>query len=186
MIMINEKENKKISKFLSYVLRHKPESIDLKLDGNGWAETNDLLEKMKANTFEVTAEMLEHIVATNNKQRFSFNENKTKIRASQGHSINVELNLKAATPPQYLYHGTGEKFVFSILANGLQKRERQQVHLSQYRETAIEVGQRHGKPRVFIVEATHMCSEGFLFYLSDNNIWLTDHVPAKYLSLSEK
>ena len=186
MIMINEKENKKISKFLSYVLRHKPESIDLKLDGNGWAETNDLLEKMKANTFEVSAEMLEHIVATNNKQRFSFNENKTKIRASQGHSINVELNLKAATPPEYLYHGTGEKFVSSILANGLQKRERQQVHLSKDTETAIEVGQRHGKPRVFIVEAAHMCSEGFLFYLSDNNIWLTDHVPAKYLSLSEK
>ena len=186
MIMINEKENKKISKFLSFVLRHNPESIGLKLDDNGWAETEDLLKKMNDRGFNVTADVLNHIVATNSKQRFSFNENKTKIRASQGHSINVELNLKAATPPEYLYHGTGEKFVSSILANGLQKRERQQVHLSKDRETAIEVGQRHGKPRVFIVEATHMCSEGFLFYLSDNNIWLTDHVPAQYLRLSEK
>ena len=184
--MINEKENKKISKFLSFVLRHNPQSIGLKLDENGWAETKDLLEKMNANAFEVTAEILDHIVATNNKQRFSFNETKTKIRASQGHSIDVELNLKQTTPPQYLYHGTGEKFVNSILLTGLEKRNRQHVHLSNNMETAIQVGQRHGKPKVFIIESAQMSSEGFLFYLSDNNIWLTDHVPVKYLRLSEK
>lgn len=184
--MINETENKKISKFLSFVLRHKPESIGLILDANGWAETADLLEKMKANTFEVTAEMLNHIVATNSKQRFSFNETKTKIRASQGHSINVELNLKETTPPQYLYHGTGEKYVTSILLTGLEKRNRQQVHLSKDIETALQVGQRHGKPKVFIIEAAKMSSEGFLFYLSNNAVWLIDHVPVKYLTLIEK
>ena len=184
--MINETENKKISKFLSFVLRHKPESIGLKLDENGWAETKELLEKMNGNAFEVTGEMLNHIVATNNKQRFSFNENKTKIRASQGHSIDVDLNLKETKPPEYLYHGTGEKYVTSILTTGLEKRNRQQVHLSTDMETAIKVGQRHGKPKVFIVESEKMNFEGFSFYLSDNAVWLTDHVPARYLQLIEK
>jgi putative RNA 2'-phosphotransferase len=184
--MISETENKKISKFLSFVLRHNPESIGLKLDENGWAETKDLLEKMNAKAFKVTAEMLDHIVATNNKQRFSFNETKTKIRASQGHSIDVELNLKATKPPQYLYHGTGEKYVNSILLTGLEKRNRQHVHLSKDIETAINVGQRHGKPKVFIVEAGQMGVDGFLFYLSDNGIWLIDNVPVRYLRLLEK
>ena len=186
MSMISETENKKISKFLSFVLRHNPESIGLKLDENGWAETKDLLEKMNGNAFVVTAEMLDHVVATNNKQRFSFNETKTRIRASQGHSIEVELNLKKTTPPQYLYHGTAEKFVNAILLTGLEKRNRQHVHLSNDMETAIQVGQRHGKPRVFIVESEKMNFEGFLFYLSDNAVWLTDNVPVNYLRLIEK
>ena len=168
--MINETENKKISKFLSFVLRHKPESIGLKLDDNGWADTSDLLEKINGRGFEITPEILQHIVDTNNKKRFLLSENKTRIRASQGHSIDVELNLKETKPPQYLYHGTSEKFVTSILITGLEKRNRQHVHLSNDMETAIKVGQRHGKPKVFIVESEKMNLEGFSFYLSDNAV----------------
>jgi putative RNA 2'-phosphotransferase len=184
--MINETENKKISKFLSFVLRHNPDSIGLKLDDNGWADTQELVEKMNKHGIEVTDDILNHIVATNNKKRFSFNETKTRIRANQGHSINVDLNLKETKPPEYLYHGTGEKYVTPILKTGLEKGNRQHVHLSSDIETAIQVGQRHGKPKVFIIESGQMNIEGFSFYLSDNAVWLIDHVPVRYLKLIEK
>lgn len=181
--MISEKESKRISKFLSFVLRHQPEFIGLELDANGWADVNELLRKMNNNGVHVTNEVLDHIVATNNKKRFAFDESKSKIRASQGHSIEVELGLKETTPPEFLYHGTGESSVESILASGLEKRDRQHVHLSGDTVTAKAVGGRHGKPKIFIVAAAQMAADGFVFYLSENNVWLTDNVPVRYLEL---
>jgi putative RNA 2'-phosphotransferase len=181
--MLSENELKRASKFLSLVLRHKPETIGLTLDENGWADTKDLVQKMNANGFQLSADVLLHIVETNNKQRFSFNDARTSIRANQGHSIQVDVELKAQVPPEVLYHGTGEKNVSAILSSGLEKRSRQHVHLSNDIQTAINVGQRHGKPRVFIVSAQKMSLEGFTFYLSENNVWLTDNVPPEYLKL---
>jgi len=183
--MINEKENTKISKFISLLLRHKPEIIGLALDENGWVEVDDLIEKMNKNGFKITVDILNHIVTTNSKKRFSFNDSKTKIRASQGHSIEVELHLKETPPPKYLYHGTAEKSVSSILKSGLEKRNRQYVHLSSDPQTARIVGQRHGKATVFMVAAGKMKEDGFPFYLSDNNVWLIENVPVNYLKLLE-
>lgn len=183
--MINEKENIKISKFLSLVLRHKPETIGLTLDENGWAKVEELIDKMNRYNFKITRDIINNVVATNNKQRFSFNKDNTKIRANQGHSIQVELDLKEIIPPEYLYHGTGEKAVTSILNTGLQKRVRHHVHLSGDIPTAINVGSRHGKPKVFIVAAQQMKEDGYKFYISENNVWLTDNVPVQYLKLIE-
>ncbi|HZH95740.1 MAG TPA: RNA 2'-phosphotransferase [Flavisolibacter sp.] len=181
--MNNEKNTVRISKFMSLVLRHKPQTIGLTVDENGWAATNDLIEKMNANGHYITPDILNYVVATNDKKRFSFNEDKSKIRASQGHSINVDLALKETDPPACLYHGTGEKYVESILKTGLQKKTRQHVHLSQDTGTARTVGQRHGRPVIFTVAAEQMKGDGFTFYLSENHVWLTDFVPLKYLQL---
>lgn len=179
--MISEKQITSLSKFLSLVLRHKPETIGLALDENGWADTTTLIDKMNSKGMRITMELLEHLVATNSKKRFSFNEDKTKIRANQGHSIDIDLQLSRVQPPAVLYHGTGERSIQSILQASLQKRNRQHVHLSPDIETAIDVGKRHGKPIVLIVDAAAMHSEGFEFYLSANGVWLTNDVPSKYL-----
>ena len=179
--MLNEKDTTRISKFLSLVLRHQPETIGLQLDENGWATVADLLPKMAEHKMPVSLEELQQVVATNAKKRFAFNADGLKIRASQGHSIEVELDLPQQVPPATLYHGTGEKWVASILANGLGKRSRQHVHLSADTATAIAVGKRHGKPVIFKVAAALMQADGFTFYLSENGVWLTDAVPAKYL-----
>lgn len=184
-ILMNEKETIKISKFLSLVLRHKPQTIGLQLDDNGWAEVNEVIDKVNRNGFTITPDTLNHVVVTNNKKRFSFNEDRTKIRANQGHSIEINLYLKEVSPPQHLYHGTGERSVKSILATGLKKRNRQHVHLSSDIETAIVVGRRHGKPKVVIIEAAQMKDEGFPFYLSENGVWLTDYVPPEFLQVLE-
>ncbi len=179
--MINEKEITRLSKFISLVLRHKPETIGLTLDENGWAETTTLIDEMNRRGVKITMELLEHVVATNAKKRFSFNEDKTRIRANQGHSINIDLQLTVVQPPPVLYHGTSESSIESILQKGLQKRNRQHVHLSADIETAIHVGKRHGRPVVLIVEAAKMHAEDFEFYLSANGVWLTDNVPSRYL-----
>lgn len=179
--MLNQKQLTSLSKFISLVLRHKPETIGLILDENGWAETTTLIDRMNRRGVKITLELLEHVVATNSKKRFSFNEDKTKIRASQGHSINIDLQLSPVKPPAILYHGTGERSIASILQNGLQKRNRQHVHLSADIKTAIDVGKRHGKPVVLIVDAATMHAEGLEFYLSANGVWLTDNVPSEYL-----
>lgn len=181
--MLNEKDITRISKFMSLVLRHKPETIDLTLDENGWAGTTELLERMNRHNYSVTPEILEQVVATNNKKRFAFNEDGTKIRANQGHSIEVELNLQPQTPPATLYHGTGEKSVASIIENGLEKRSRHHVHLSSDVATAIAVGKRHGKPAILEIGAAQMQEDDYVFYLSENGVWFTDAVPAKYLKL---
>ena len=170
-----------ISKFLSLILRHKPETIGIQLDENGWADVKTLIEKSSEHGVQFSMEDLKHIVETNSKKRFAFNDTFNKIRASQGHSIEVDLGYISKHPPEILYHGTGEKSVHSILNTGLEKRNRQHVHLSNDIETAIKVGQRHGKPFVFIVLAEQMHNDQFEFFLSENGVWLTDHVPVKYL-----
>lgn len=169
------------SKFLSLILRHKPETIGIKLDEHGWADVSELISGIsKTRPFDM--KMLEEIVRTDNKRRYSFNENKTLIRANQGHSIPVDVELEKKTPPEFLYHGTGEKFVSSIDKEGLLSKSRLYVHLSKDTETAVKVGSRHGKPVVYRVAAGKMADEGYKFFLSVNGVWLTKAVPAEYLS----
>lgn len=179
---MNEQQKKKTSKFLSYVLRHHPELINLNLNENGWADVDELITKSTNDSQGFTFEELNEIVETNNKKRFIFNEDKTRIRANQGHSIEIDLALKSQQPPDFLYHGTAQSNIESILENGIEKRSRQHVHLSQNKETANSVGIRHGKPIILTISTGKMFEDGLEFYLSDNNVWLTDFVDAKYIS----
>ncbi len=183
--MISEKQITYISKFLSLVLRHKPETIGIELDQNGWADVDTLLKYSNSYGIKFDKEILKHIVETNSKKRFAFNETFDRIRASQGHSIEIELGYTSQKPPVILYHGTSEKSVQSILDTGLEKQSRQQVHLSADIETAIKVGQRHGKTFVFRVLAEQMYKDKFEFFYSANGVWLTDTVPTKYLEQTD-
>lgn len=171
----------KVSKFLSYVLRHKPEKLGVTLDPNGWVDVDELLAKAAQNGKAISKEQLERVVANNDKKRFAFSEDRTKIRASQGHSVGVELGYSSAVPPEILYHGTADRFLESIKNFGLQKQSRQHVHLSATLETASAVGKRHGRLVVLGIRAAEMQRDGFEFYLSANNVWLTDTVPTKYI-----
>jgi putative RNA 2'-phosphotransferase len=182
--MISDKENTRLSKFLSLVLRHQPESIGIVLDDNGWTDLHVLIEKANNNGVPLSVDIVKHIVETNAKKRFALNETADRIRANQGHSVDVDPGYMAQTPPEILYHGTSQKAVPDIMRSGLDKRQRHHVHLSRDIETAIRVGQRHGKPFVFEVLAGQMAEAGFIFYLSDNGIWLTDHVPVEFLKQS--
>lgn len=168
------------SKYVSLLLRHKPEKAGIHLDQHGWAEVDELIKGV-SKTHMFNMEILEEIVRTDNKQRYSFNEDKTKIRANQGHSIPVDVELKEAKPPKQLWHGTGEKYVSAIDEQGLLHKNRLYVHLSTNEETAIKVGKRHGKPVLYTVNAEGMYQDGYKFFLSKNGVWLTDHVPVKYL-----
>jgi len=179
---MNEKENKQLSKLLSYVLRHNPAHLGLELDAQGWTSVEILLQQLNKQ-HAVSFEQLKYMVDTNSKKRFSFNESFTMIRASQGHSIDVELNYTPQSPPEQLYHGTAEKNLAVILETGLMKMDRHHVHLSADIKTAQQVGQRHGKPVVLVVEAMTMHDNGHIFYVSDNGVWLTDHVPVKFLAI---
>ena len=170
-------------KFISLILRHKPETIGLTLDEHGWADVDQLIAGIQKTIPDFTMEILEEIVRTNNKQRYAFNEDHTKIRANQGHSIQVDVELKEAEPPEILYHGTGAKSVAAITDQGLLPRTRLYVHLSKDITTAVAVGKRHGSPAVFSVMAGQMHEDGFLFYLSENGVWLTKTVPPEYLRL---
>jgi len=180
--MISEKQNIHLSKLLSYTLRHKPEEYGIELDENGWASIDELIKKLSAHNEDINFEILQHIVDTNNKKRFAFNEDFTKIRASQGHSVDVELGYSEKQPPAILYHGTVEKFLSSILTAGLQKMQRHHVHLSADRTTAIKVGERRGKPIILEIKAREMFTAGYKFYISDNGVWLTDHVPVNFIT----
>lgn len=184
--MISKKQQTHISKFLSLVLRHKPETIGIQLDQNGWTDIRELIEKSNKYGIQFDREILNHVVASNSKKRFVFNDKFDKIRASQGHSIEIELGYKNQKPPEILFHGTSEKSVQSILKKGLQKQSRQHVHLSSNIDTAINVGQRHGKPIVFLVLAEKMYNDNFQFFISENGVWLTDNVPTKYLKTKEE
>jgi len=166
----------KSSRFLSLILRHKPEEIGLELDKNGWGNVKFILKKT-GQTFNE----LKNIVETNNKKRFTFNDDFTKIRANQGHSIDIDLGLKPITPPAVLYHGTASKNLHMILVKGLLKMDRQHVHLSSDTYTAIKVGQRHGKPVVLTLDAKLMFEEKHEFFKSKNGVWLTDTVQCKYI-----
>jgi len=173
----------KISKFLSKHLRHTPELLGVSLAPGGWVTVDELLTACEAHQFSVSRTELEQVVANNDKQRFSFDETGTKIRANQGHSVEVDLQLKPQIPPNILYHGTGEKSVQAILKSGLVKMSRHHVHLSTNVEIARKVGMRHGLPVIFLVEAMLMDQSGFTFYCSENGVWLVDHVPPKYLKI---
>lgn len=180
---MDNKTTNTVSKFLSLVLRHKPELIGIELDTQGWVDVDILIKQLNANGASVDRELLDYVVETNSKKRFAFNENRERIRASQGHSIPVEMGYVAQNPPDVLFHGTGEKSVASILNTGLEKRDRQYVHLSQDLQTATQVGSRHGKPVVFTILAGEMQAAGYLFYLSENNVWLTDKVPVEFVRI---
>ena len=174
------------SKFISLILRHKPETIGISLDEHGWADVRELIEGINASgNYHLDVELLEEIVRTDKKQRYSFNEDHTMIRANQGHSIPVDVELEEKTPPAVLYHGTGEKYTESIDSQGLIPKSRLYVHLSSDIETAKKVGSRHGRPVIYRVDCASMTADGYKFYLSVNNVWLTKEVPVKYLSKAE-
>ncbi|MBV7530066.1 RNA 2'-phosphotransferase [Chitinophaga sp. sic0106] len=175
---MEEKQKKHVSKFLSLVLRHKPEEIGLELDANGWAVIDELIAK--SNVKFTKADLLD-IVATNDKQRFALNADQTMIRASQGHSVNIDLGLAPSVPPEILYHGTAADTVDLLRKEGIQRMSRQYVHLSTQQSTAVQVGGRHGAPVVVSVRTGQMHADGLLFYLSENKVWLTEFVPAKYI-----
>ena len=170
------------SKFLSLVLRHSPQTIGLKLDSAGWACTDELLACLARSGRRTSLEELQAVVADNNKQRFAFSEDGSRIRANQGHSIHIELELAPQQPPVELYHGTATRFLDAIFQQGLTRQSRHHVHLSASVETASAVGRRHGKLALLRVDAARMAADGHVFYQSDNGVWLTDAVPVSYLA----
>ena len=167
------------------VLRHKPDAVGIKLDTHGWAEVSAIVSAFsKMGTF--TLAMLKEIVRNDEKKRYSFNADRTKIRANQGHSVKVDVELKEAVPPEVLYHGTGRKYVESINKEGLLPRQRLYVHLSGDVETALKVGKRHGEPFIYKILDGKMVDAGYKFYLSENGVWLTKAVPVKFLRSYEE
>ena len=181
MTMNNDKN---LSKFLSLILRHKPETVGIKLDENGWANVEELLRGIKKIGRKIDFVTLEKVVRENDKQRFSFNDDKTKIRANQGHSIQVDVELEKKIPPTFLYHGTIERNANSIATKGILKGSRLYVHLSTDIETAQKVASRRkGIPIIYKISALAMHEDGFNFYQSKNGVWLTDFVPPKYFSV---
>ncbi|MFI7408214.1 RNA 2'-phosphotransferase [Streptomyces sp. NPDC049627] len=180
---MDERRTVKVSKYLSKHLRHQPERIGLTLDEGGWVEIDTLIAAAAAHGFRFTREELDHVVATNDKKRFAVEGN--RIRASQGHTIEVDLGLPPATPPPYLYHGTVARNLDAIRAEGLKAMDRHDVHLSPDRETAIRVGSRRGRPVVLSVDAAAMHRDGYVFHVSENGVWLTDFVPPQYVRFPE-
>ncbi len=173
--------HKHISKLLSLVLRHQPEVLGITLDQAGWTSVATLLEKMQEQGISIDLAKLQEVVISNDKQRFAFSADGTKIRANQGHSIQVELGLKPLPPPAVLYHGTAIQHVPAILKEGLQRKSRQYVHLSPDTNTALKVGSRHGQAVVLRVHSGKMHRAGYAFYCSANGVWLTATVPAAFI-----
>jgi putative RNA 2'-phosphotransferase len=173
----------RLSKFLSLVLRHQPEKAGLTLDSAGWVAVDALLRGCAAAGNAIAREDLERLVAESDKQRFAFSDDRRRIRANQGHSIEVELAYEPVPPPEVLFHGTADRFLDSILAQGLQRGRRHHVHLSAERTVAIEVGRRHGRPLVLRIAAHVMHEEGLPFFRSANGVWLTEQVPVRFLTV---
>lgn len=169
------------SRYISLVLRHKPEAAGITLDEHGWADVSELIAGVNR-THPLTMELLDEIVRTDEKRRYSFNEDRTLIRANQGHSIPVDVELERLEPPEVLYHGTGRKYVPSIDRQGLLPKSRLYVHLSADEDTAMKVGRRHGEPVIYMVQAGRMSADGYPFYRSANGVWLTKKVPTEYLA----
>ena len=174
-----------ISRYIALLLRHHPEKAGLCLDEHGWVEVEALIQGVRRRYPEFNRAVLDEIVARDSKQRYAYNQNKTCIRANQGHSIPVDVELKQALPPTILYHGTGEKYVESIQKVGLIPKSRLYVHLSTDIQTAIQVGKRHGQPVIYQIDTQQMIHDGFIFYISANHIWLTKAVPVQYLKIIE-
>jgi putative RNA 2'-phosphotransferase len=171
-----------VSKFLAKHLRHAPDALGLTLQSGGWVSVDDLLSASERIGFAISYDELIECVETSDKKRFSFDDTGDLIRANQGHSVEVDLQLEEKRPPEILYHGTVERFLASILAEGLKKGKRHHVHLSKDTETARRVGARRGKPLILQVDAGKMHVQGFKFFLSVNGVWLTDAVPSVYLA----
>ena len=178
-MMIHEEELNSKGKYLSFILRHGREEFEQGIiDSHGWMSVDDLA-RMKG----FTKELIEEIVNTDNKARYEYNEDKTKIRARQGHSIPVDVGLKEATPPDILFHGTADKSLKSIFEQGIKAQSRLHVHLSQDKNVALSVGKRHGNPVILKVDSARMSNDGIKFYLSNNGVWLIDFVDKKYISV---
>ena len=182
---MNEQELKKKSKFLSLVLRHEPEKIGIELDDAGWVDVDVLLAALTHHGRGMSRETLETVVTTNDKRRFSFSEDGKRIRANQGHSIDIELGYEPAVPPDLLYHGTPSQSVEAIRQAGLKKMERHHVHLHLDITTSITVGQRRGKPVLLVVRAVEMHRLGHEFFVTPNDVWLTDHLPVEFIRFPE-
>lgn len=178
---MDEKARTSLSKFLALVLRHKPEAIGIALDGQGWVEIEQLLGQCKAHGKHITRALLDEVVETSSKRRFAISDDGMRIRASQGHSVDVQLGYPPATPPEILFHGTVATSLEAIRSGGLTKMARHQVHLSPDAATARAVGARRGRPVVLQIAAGKMHREGYVFYLSANGVWLTDRVPPQFI-----
>jgi putative RNA 2'-phosphotransferase len=173
------------SKFLALILRHEPGKIGLTLDAQGWAHIDELITFSQRSGKQIDRALIEEIVATSDKQRFIMSDDGRKIRANQGHSVNIDLGLQPSEPPQVLYHGTATRFLQSIREQGLLHGSRQHVHLSAEKATAINVGGRHGVPVVLHVAARRMHEQSHHFYLSENGVWLTEHVPVAFIGFEQ-
>jgi len=182
---MNKRKKTRVSKLLSFALRHNPESIGVIMDDNGWVEISNLLDCLVREGLSISKTELEEVVETNDKKRFAFNDDETKIRASQGHSVKIDLSLDSEMPPVILYHGTAYASIPSIIGQGLIKGNRMHVHLSSDIDTALRVGSRKGRPIVLSVRAQIMHNDGYKFYKSANGVWLTDSVPARYMQILE-
>lgn len=180
--MMGKPNDKTLSRFLSLILRHKPEVVGLELDNSGWVKTNELIKAVKSHGKEIDLGKLKHIVDTNDKRRFEFNSDESKIRAAQGHSVFVDLGLGKVQPPNVLYHGTVGKYLDSIYFNGLKKMKRTHVHLSDNIATAKNVGSRRGEPVILHIDSKQMFEDGCEFYLSTNGVYLTEYVDPKYIT----
>lgn len=182
---MSKRRDYSISRLLTLALRHDPSALGLTLDAQGYASVDAVLEGLAARGPAFTRADLERIVAGNDKQRFAFSSDGTRIRASQGHSVQVELGYQPASPPAVLFHGTATRHLESIQKLGIMRGQRHHVHLSATRETALKVGGRHGQPALLEIDAARMQSDGHIFYLSDNGVWLVEHVPVTYLSVKD-
>lgn len=177
---LTNNEFTELSKFISLILRHKPEVIDVKMDNHGWVNTSELINGISNQGYTINHAILKEIVETDSKNRYSFSKFEDKIRANQGHSVPVDLEFIPTTPPDILYHGTTTRFIDKIYEDGLKPMKRLYVHLSIDKKTAIEVGKRHGEPIVLEIDSKKMNEDGIEFYLSENGIWLTNFVDPKY------
>ena len=178
---MTEKEIIKTSKFLSLILRHEPERAGLKLGEAGWVGVDELLQAVNSHGVTLTLDQLKHIVATSDKKRFAFSDDGQRIRARQGHSIEVDLQYPPQSPPEILYHGTAMRFLDSIRQHGLQNMERHDVHLSAETKVTVQVGGRHGRPALLTIRAGDMHRAGFVFRCSANGVWLVNHVPPQFI-----
>ena len=184
-MVMNERETIKTSKFLSLVLRHEPERVGLKLDAAGWVGVEELLRAVNQHGVALTREGLNHVVATSDKKRFAFSEDGARIRASQGHSVEVDLQYEPQTPPDRLYHGTATRFLEAIRKDGLRRMERHDVHLSAETKVTLQAGGRHGQPVLLTIRAREMHQAGHVFRRSANGVWLVPQVPPEFIEFPE-